>query len=85
MKAILLIYLFSAPVLAAAVQPRAYNVLPANRADNPVAEIQKKLGDSYRARLDEQRRIAVLSDLPDSAVDGYLDTLRQNQIASPAG
>src|SRR5689334_3178723 len=45
--------------------------------DRRIAQMQMQLGDSYRARLDEHRKIAVLSDLPDSAVDGYLDTVRR--------
>src|SRR5262245_41509256 len=44
--------------------------------DQRVAEMQKTLGDAYRARRDEQRKIVILSDLPEKAVDGYLERLR---------
>jgi PDZ domain-containing protein len=46
-----------------------------------VTELQAKLGDAYHVRWDEQRKIVMLSDLPETAIDGYLERLRQYQDA----
>jgi hypothetical protein len=49
--------------------------------DRRVAELQKKLGDSYQIRRDEQRKILILSDLPEKNIDGYLNDLRTYEDA----
>ena len=49
--------------------------------DRRIAEMQEKLGDSYRSRRDEERKIVIVSDLPDNAIDGYFETLRRYQNA----
>jgi hypothetical protein len=67
MKRILFLSLFLVlPSLARAQEP----------IDRRISQIREKMGDSYRLRRDEQRKIAILSDLPEKDIDGYLQDLR---------
>jgi hypothetical protein len=67
MKTILLLYLllvFPSPTEAQ------------ESIDRRVAQMQEKLGDSYRARRDEELKVVILSDLSDKDIDDYLERLR---------
>src|SRR5437762_2471136 len=53
----------------------------ADPIDRRVAEVRQKLGDSYRVARDEQRKVVIVSDLPESAVNGQLARLGQYEDA----